>query len=144
MSNHSELKTRSAALSGGSNGINPLSALSLLGNKNKSSQSTTHSAIGESIDITLTEDPNAETTLKQLNRDTENANQQVKKYDLNKVRENEAIVKGIGDVVNKGMQIYTHDAREKIDQARLALGKAQAENATKEKVNELTLMVKAS
>lgn len=93
--NHSELNTKSVAISGGSGGINPMSALSLLGNKNESSQSTTHSAVGENIDITLTEDPNAENTLNNLNRDTENANQKVTKHDLTEVRETQEIVKGI-------------------------------------------------
>uniref|UniRef100_UPI0009D72D3E two-partner secretion domain-containing protein n=1 Tax=Glaesserella parasuis TaxID=738 RepID=UPI0009D72D3E len=49
--NHSELKTRSAAISGGSGGVNPMSALSLLGNKNESERSTTRAAIGENIAI---------------------------------------------------------------------------------------------
>ncbi|MDO9768580.1 hypothetical protein Q7506_12045, partial [Glaesserella parasuis] len=52
--NHSELKTKSAAMSGGSGGVNPMSALSLLGNKNESERSTTRAAIGENIAITLT------------------------------------------------------------------------------------------
>ncbi|MGX2951381.1 hemagglutinin repeat-containing protein, partial [Ursidibacter sp. B-7004-1] len=123
--NHSELKTESVAISGGSGGINPLSALSLLGNKNESSQSTTKAAIGENIDITLTDDPNAETTLKNLNRDTQNANQKVTKHDLAEVRETQELVKGIGEIADKAMQIYTHNEREKIEQAKLALGKAK-------------------
>ncbi|MDD2172481.1 hypothetical protein N5918_05130 [Glaesserella parasuis] len=93
--NHSELKTRSAAMSGGSGGVNLMSALSLLGNKNESERSTTRAAIGENIAITLTQDPNAETTLNHLNRDTQNANQKVTKHDISEVKETQELVKGI-------------------------------------------------
>ncbi|MGX3048616.1 hypothetical protein ACWIUH_12430, partial [Ursidibacter arcticus] len=134
----SELKTESVAISGGSGGINPLSALSLLGNKNESSQSTTKAAIGENIDITLTDDPNAETTLKNLNRDTQNANQKVTKYDLSKVKETQELVKGIGEIADKAMQIYTHNEREEIEQAKLALGKAKAQKASEQEIGKLT------
>ncbi|MGX3067153.1 hemagglutinin repeat-containing protein [Ursidibacter arcticus] len=136
--NHSELKTESVAISGGSGGINPLSALSLLGNKNESSQSTTKAAIGENIDITLTDDPNAETTLKNLNRDTQNANQKVTKHDLTEVRETQELVKGIGEIADKAMQIYTHNEREKIEQAKLELGKAKAQKASEQEIGKLT------
>lgn len=44
-----------------------MSALSLLGNKNEREQSTTREAIGENIAISLTQDPNAESTLSNLN-----------------------------------------------------------------------------
>ncbi|MDP0351746.1 hemagglutinin repeat-containing protein, partial [Glaesserella parasuis] len=84
--NHSELKTRSAAMSGGSGGVNPMSALSLLGNKNESERSTTRAAIGENINIVLTNDENAEQTLNHLNRDTQNANQKVTKHDISEVK----------------------------------------------------------
>ncbi|NBI13764.1 filamentous hemagglutinin N-terminal domain-containing protein [[Haemophilus] felis] len=135
--NHSELKTKSVAISGGSSGINPMSTLSLLGNKNESSQSTTHSAVGENIHLTLTNDPNAETTLKQLNRETENANQKVTKQDLTKVKETQELVKGIGEIADKAMQIYTHNEREKIEQAKLELGRAKAQNASEEEITQL-------
>ncbi|HGO5857513.1 TPA: HNH endonuclease, partial [Mannheimia haemolytica] len=135
--NHSELKTRSAAISGGTSGVNPMSALSLLGNKNESERSTTKAAIGENIAITLTEDPNAETTLNQLNRDTQNANQKVTKHDISEVKETQELVKGIGEIAEKAYQIYTHSEREKVTEAKLALGKAQAQKASKEEIGKL-------
>ena len=135
--NHSELKTRSAAMSGGSGGVNPMSALSLLGNKNESERSTTRAAIGENIAITLTQDPNAETTLNHLNRDTQNANQKVTKHDISEVKETQELVKGIGEIAEKAYQIYTHSEREKVTEAKLALGKAQAQKASKEEIGKL-------
>ncbi|YCI98962.1 hemagglutinin repeat-containing protein [Mannheimia haemolytica] len=135
--NHSELKTRSAAISGGTSGVNPMSALSLLGNKNESERSTTKAAIGENIAITLTEDPNAETTLNQLNRDTQNANQKVTKHDISEVKETQELVKGIGEIAEKAYQIYTHSEREKVTEAKLELGKAQAQKASKEEIGKL-------
>ncbi|MEG9490656.1 hemagglutinin repeat-containing protein, partial [Mannheimia indoligenes] len=135
--NHSELKTRSAAMSGGSGGVNPMSALSLLDNKNESERSTTKAAIGENIAITLTQDPNAETTLNHLNRDTQNANQKVTKHDISEVKETQELVKGIGEIAEKAYQIYTHSEREKVTEAKLALGKAQAQKASKEEIGKL-------
>ncbi len=136
--NHSELKTRSAAMSGGSGGVNPMSALSLLGNKNESERSTTRAAIGENIAITLTQDPNAETTLNHLNRDTQNANQKVTKHDISEVKETQELVKGIGEIAEKAYQIYTHSEREKVTEAKLALGKVETrlrnEGKTKEEI----------
>ena len=135
--NHSELKTQSAAISGGTSGVNPMSALSLLGNKNESERSTTKAAIGENIAITLTQDPNAESTLNQLNRDTQNANQKVTKHDISEVKETQELVKGIGEIAEKAYQIYTHSEREKVTEAKLALGKAQAQKASKEEIGKL-------
>ncbi|HDL5744955.1 TPA: hemagglutinin repeat-containing protein, partial [Mannheimia haemolytica] len=135
--NHSELKTRSVAISGGTSGVNPMSALSLLGNKNESERSTTKAAIGENIAITLTEDLNAETTLNHLNRDTQNANQKVTKYDISEVKETQELVKGIGEIAEKAYQIYTHSEREKVTEAKLELGKAQAQKASKEEIGKL-------
>ncbi len=135
--NHSELKTQSAAISGGTSGVNPMSALSLLGNKNESERSTTKAAIGENIAITLTQDPNAESTLNQLNRDTQNANQKVTKHDISEVKETQELVKGIGEIAEKAYQIYTHSEREKVTEAKLKLGKAQAQKASKEEIGKL-------
>ncbi|RRN02695.1 heme utilization protein, partial [Bibersteinia trehalosi] len=135
--NHSELKTRSAAISGGSGGVNPMSALSLLGNKNESEQSTTRAAIGENIAINLTQDPNAESTLNNLNRDTQNANQKVTKHDIHQVQETQELIKGIGEISDKAFQIYTHSEREAIEKAKLELGKAQAQKASKEEIGKL-------
>ncbi|EQA10052.1 filamentous hemagglutinin family N-terminal domain protein [Glaesserella parasuis D74] len=135
--NHSELKTRSAAMSGGSGGVNPMSALSLLGNKNESERSTTRAAIGENINIVLTNDENAEQTLNHLNRDTQNANQKVTKHDISEVKETQELVKGIGEIAEKAYQIYTHSEREKVTEAKLALGKAQAQKASKEEIGKL-------
>ncbi|MFA9499536.1 deaminase domain-containing protein [Mannheimia sp. E30BD] len=136
--NHSELKTRSVVISGGTSGVNPMSALSLLGNKNESERSTTKAAIGENIAITLTEDPNAETTLNHLNRDTQNANQKVTKHDISEVKETQELVKGIGEIADKAFQIYTHSEREKVTEAKLALGKVETrlrnEGKTKEEI----------
>ena len=135
--NHSELKTQSAAISGGTSGVNPMSALSLLGNKNKSERSTTKAAIGENINIVLTNDENAEQTLNKLNRDTQNANQKVTKHDISEVKETQELVKGIGEIAEKAYQIYTHSEREKVTEAKLALGKAQAQKASKEEIGKL-------
>ncbi|HDV7285182.1 TPA: hypothetical protein RJ191_002121, partial [Mannheimia haemolytica] len=110
---------------------------SLLGNKNESERSTTKAAIGENIAITLTEDPNAETTLNQLNRDTQNANQKVTKHDISEVKETQELVKGIGEIAEKAYQIYTHSEREKVTEAKLELGKAQAQKASKEEIGKL-------
>ncbi|MDP0121057.1 hypothetical protein Q7381_12090, partial [Glaesserella parasuis] len=120
--NHSELKTQSAAISGGTSGVNPMSALSLLGNKNESERSTTRAAIGENINIVLTNDENAEQTLNKLNRDTQNANQKVTKHDISEVKETQELVKGIGEIAEKAYQIYTHSEREKVTEAKLELG----------------------
>ncbi len=117
--------------------VNPMSALSLLGNKNESERSTTKAAIGENIAITLTQDPNAESTLNQLNRDTQNANQKVTKHDISEVKETQELVKGIGEIAEKAYQIYTHSEREKVTEAKLALGKAQAQKASKEEIGKL-------
>ncbi len=135
--NHSELKTQSAAISGGTSGVNPMSALSLLGNKNKSERSTTKAAIGENINIVLTNDENAEQTLNKLNRDTQNANQKVTKHDISEVKETQELVKGIGEIAEKAYQIYTHSEREKVTEAKLELGKAQAQKASKEEIGKL-------
>ncbi|AHG86465.1 Large exoprotein involved in heme utilizationor adhesion [Bibersteinia trehalosi USDA-ARS-USMARC-190] len=136
--NHSELKTRSAAISGGSGGVNPMSALSLLGNKNESERSTTRAAIGENIAINLTQDPNAETTLNNLNRDTQNANQKVTKHDIHQVQETQELIKGIGEISDKAFQIYTHSEREVLEKAKLELGKVETrlrnEGKTKEEI----------
>nr|WP_239384636.1 VENN motif pre-toxin domain-containing protein [Mannheimia massilioguelmaensis] len=121
--NYSELETRSGSISGGTNGINPMSALSLLGNKNESEQSTTKAAVGKNINITLTKDPNGEMTLQNLNRDTEHANQKVKKHDINEVKETQELVKGIGEIAEKAMQIYTYNEREAVEKAKLEAGK---------------------
>ena len=85
--NKSEIKTESASISAGSGGVNPMqalsSALSLLGNTNESTQSTTKSAISGNIQID-TETPE---NLTALSRDTKNVNQRVEKQDLQKVQE---------------------------------------------------------
>ncbi|NBI41654.1 hypothetical protein GVX86_09375 [[Haemophilus] felis] len=135
--NYSELKTRNASISGGTGGINPMSALSLLGNKNESEHTTTKSAIGSNINIQLTQDPNAESTLQSLNRDTKNANQKVSKHNLQEIKETQELVKGIGEIADKAMQIYTHNEREKIEQAKLELGRAKAQNASEEEITQL-------
>ncbi|EIJ70893.1 VENN motif pre-toxin domain-containing protein [Pasteurella bettyae] len=121
--NYSELETRSGSISGGTNGINPMSALSLLGNKNESEQSTTKAAAGKNINITLTKDPHGETTLQNLNHDTEHANQKVKKHDINEAKETQELVKGIGEIAEKAMQIYTYNEREAVEKAKLEAGK---------------------
>ncbi|EQA11768.1 putative adhesin/hemagglutinin/hemolysin domain protein, partial [Glaesserella parasuis D74] len=114
-----------------------MSALSLLGNKNESERSTTRAAIGENINIVLTNDENAEQTLNHLNRDTQNANQKVTKHDISEVKETQELVKGIGEIAEKAYQIYTHSEREKVTEAKLALGKAQAQKASKEEIGKL-------
>lgn len=88
-----------------------MSALSLLGNKNEKEHTTTKSAVDSNIDISLTQDSNAEITVKNLNRDTQNANQKVTKHDINEIKETQELVKGIGEIADKAMQIYTHNER---------------------------------
>ncbi len=91
--------------------MNPMSALSLLGNKRKRAKHNKGSD-WRKYRITLTEDLNAETTLNHLNRDTQNANQKVTKYDISEVKETQELVKGIGEIAEKAYQIYTHSERE--------------------------------
>ncbi|TCT18671.1 hypothetical protein EDC51_101395 [Bibersteinia trehalosi] len=113
-----------------------MSALSLLGNKNESERSTTKAAIGENINIALTNDKNAEKTLSQLNRDTQNANQKVTKHDISEVKETQELVKGIGEIAEKAFQIYTHSAREKVTEAKLEMGKVETRLKNEGKTEE--------
>ena len=127
--NHSEIKTESASVGGGTGGINPMQAisstLSLLGNTNESARSTTQSAISGNIRIE-TETPE---NLTALSRDTKNANQRVEKQDLQKVQERQEMAKVIGDITNNAISIATYNEREKIN--KLGLEKFKLEEQEK-------------
>ncbi|NBI43657.1 hypothetical protein GVX76_09235 [[Haemophilus] felis] len=80
---------------------------------------------------------NAQSRLQSLNRDTKNANQKVTQHDLNEIKETQELVRGIGEIADKAMQIYTHNEREKLEQAKLELGRAKAQNASEKEITEL-------
>ncbi|MCQ9124651.1 VENN motif pre-toxin domain-containing protein [Rodentibacter caecimuris] len=96
------------------------SALSLLGNRHESERSLTKSAISENIRIETQTPEN----LSALSRDTQNANEQVNKQDLQKVQERQEMAQVIGEISNNAISLATYNEREKIN--RLELEKFQA------------------
>ncbi|OOF37662.1 hemagglutinin repeat-containing protein [Rodentibacter heidelbergensis] len=100
--NHSEVEVKSisAGLSTdmAQNAKNAMAtAASLLGNKQESERSTTKSAISENIHID-TETPEKLTA---LSRDTQNANQKVKAFDLTEIKEQQEAVQVAGALFSK-------------------------------------------
>ncbi|OOF48001.1 hypothetical protein BKK54_11270 [Rodentibacter genomosp. 1] len=100
--NHSEVEVKSvsAGISTdmGQNAKNAMGAVaSLLGNKQESEHSLTKSAISENIHIE-TETPE---NLTALLRDTANANQKVKAFDLEEIRERQEAAKVAGELFSK-------------------------------------------
>ncbi|MBF0828425.1 hypothetical protein, partial [Muribacter muris] len=130
--NHSELKTRNISVSGGTGGVNPMGTLmSLPGNRNEREQSTTYATVGGNIDMTIRDEAGQKAktgktvaeTLSGLHRDVANANRKVSQADMSKVQELQAMAAVVADIVNNAEQIYTHSDRERIENAKLALGK---------------------
>ncbi|WP_293731232.1 hemagglutinin repeat-containing protein, partial [uncultured Actinobacillus sp.] len=119
--NHSELKTESAAVGTGAMGAMTM-AMSALGNQHDTNYSTTKSAIGANIAL-ITEDKNAQN----INRNTENTNEKVKKQDLAKAQENQEAAKLVGEIASNLVGIYTFKEREAIEKAKLEVGKLQAD-----------------
>ncbi|WP_303819851.1 VENN motif pre-toxin domain-containing protein [Actinobacillus minor] len=139
--NHSELKTESAAVGTGAMAAMTM-AMSALGNQHDTNYSTTKSAIGANIAL-ITEDKNAQN----INRNTENTNEKVKKQDLAKAQENQEAAKLVGEIASNLVGIYTFKEREAIEKAKLEVGKLQADAKEKgisqEDLEKSTLYQKA-
>ncbi|QLB15310.1 hypothetical protein A6B39_07490 [Mannheimia granulomatis] len=81
-------------------------ALSALGNQQESERSETKAAISSNINLTITDNEaqkqktgkTAEETLASLNRDTANANQAVKKADLNAIQERQEATQIVAEI----------------------------------------------
>ena len=119
--NHSELKTESAAVGTGAMAAMTM-AMSALGNQHDTNYSSTKSAVGANIAL-MTEDKNAQN----INRNTENTNEKVKKQDLAKAQENQEAAKLVGEIASNLVGIYTFKEREAIEKAKLEVGKLQAD-----------------
>ncbi|QLB42325.1 VENN motif pre-toxin domain-containing protein [Mannheimia pernigra] len=104
-------------------------ALSALGNMRESERSQTKAAISDNINLTITDSEaqkqktgkTAEETLQSLNRDTENANQAVKKADLVAIQEKQETVQVIGELsqswTNRLVQPHLEEANKKRQEA---------------------------
>ncbi|MBF0786247.1 hypothetical protein E4T80_12310 [Muribacter muris] len=105
--------------------------MSLPGNRNEREQSTTYATVGGNIDMTIRDEAGQKAktgktvaeTLSGLHRDVANANRKVSQADMSKVQELQAMAAVVADIVNNAEQIYTHSDRERIENAKLALGK---------------------
>ena len=115
------VSTESAAVGTGAMAAMTM-AMSALGNQHDTNYSTTKSAVGANIAL-MTEDKNAQN----INRNTENTNEKVKKQDLAKAQENQEAAKLVGEIAANLVGIYTFKEREEIEKAKLAVGKLQAE-----------------
>ncbi|QLB15302.1 hypothetical protein A6B39_07445 [Mannheimia granulomatis] len=105
-------------------------ALSALGNMRESERSQTKAAISDNINLTITDSEaqkqktgkTAEETLASLNRDTQNANQVVKKADLVAIQEKQETAQVIGELsqswTNRLVQPHLDEANKKRQEAK--------------------------
>ncbi len=86
--------------------------LGALGNVNKSDHSTTYSAIGPTIYLTVNqgEAPTG------LSRDTQNANAKTERFDMTEVRERQEMAQVIGDIANNSVAIALKPRLDKAEQ----------------------------
>ena len=125
--NHSEVSVQSVSPGISSSGPSLAQtvslAASLLGNVNKNDSSTTQSAVGGNINLTVRdgETPTA------LSRDTENANQSVKVFDKEEYKERAEMAQVIGEISKNAVSIATYEDRQK--SAKLKDQAKDAENA---------------
>ncbi len=111
--NHSEVSVQSVSPGISSSGPSLAQtvslAASLLGNVNKNDSSTTQSAVGGNINLTVRdgETPTA------LSRDTENANQSVKVFDKEEYKERAEMAQVIGEISKNAVSIATYEDRQK-------------------------------
>ncbi|QLB42333.1 hemagglutinin repeat-containing protein [Mannheimia pernigra] len=104
-------------------------ALSALGNMSESERSQTKAAISDNINLTITDSEaqkqktgkTAQEILQSLNRDTENANQAVKKADLSAIQEKQETAQVIGELsqswTNRLVQPHLEEANKKRQEA---------------------------
>ena len=100
--NHSEVEVKSFSAGMSTNMAQTAkmamaSAVSALGNKHESASSQTKSAIGENIQIETKTPEN----LTALSRDTQNANQKVKSFDLTEIKEQQEAAQVAGELAAK-------------------------------------------
>ncbi|NOL52581.1 hypothetical protein [Pelistega suis] len=86
--------------------------LSALGSVNKSDNSTTYSAIGPTIYLTVNqgEAPTG------LSRDTQNANAKTERFDMTEVRERQEMAQVIGEIANNSVAIALKPRLDKAEQ----------------------------
>ncbi|QIM65955.1 hypothetical protein A4G16_00450 [Mannheimia granulomatis] len=125
------------------------SALSALGNMNESERSQTKAAISSNINLTITDSEKqkaltgktAQETLQSLNRDTEHANQAVKKADLVAIQEKQETAQVIGELsqswTSRLVQPHLEEANKKRQEAK------EIEKSNPEKSAQLKAEAKA-
>ena len=125
--NHSEVSVQSVSAGISSSGPSPMQAIGLaanwLGCVNKNDSSTTQSAVGSNINLTVRdgETPTA------LSRDTENANQSVKVFDKEEYKERAEMAQVIGEISKNAVSIATYEDRQ--ESSKLKDQAKDAENA---------------
>ncbi|WP_158497416.1 VENN motif pre-toxin domain-containing protein [Mannheimia granulomatis] len=124
-------------------------ALSALGNQQESEGSQTQAVISSNINLTITDSEKqkaltgktAEETLQSLNRDTENANQAVKKADLVAIQEKQETAQVIGELsqswTSRLVQPHLDEANKKRQEAK------EIEKSNPEKSAQLKAEAKA-
>ncbi|MDP8162410.1 hemagglutinin repeat-containing protein [Pasteurella skyensis] len=126
--NHSEVKVKN--VSGGlstnmaQTGMLAVGTLAgLAGNKNESNHTTTKSAVGDNINLTV---ENSDESTTKLSRDVANANKKVTAYDLEEIKEQQEMAEVIGEIAQNSV---TMALKPKLDKAEKQ--KAEAEEVLK-------------